>query len=320
MPKLHLRVPSDETLTSTRGWKKVSKHDFGAVQADYVVVQTREKVRKGPPVRVVDVPGGTEYSVQDKRATVIKHTGEIQLSLQKAETSKFVAEAAAKIAAEVGLSGNPLALSAKLSSELQTKIGTELTEMVQETLTEKRSFELQDTREITRSVSYKPAPDGRPRPATTLQFYLNLWPWRWDFYLYRIRFLTLHYEKNWIWPDVRKTIVAGTIEAKRPLFSIRVYEPQDEYSWTDLEYTPDVTDQDLEEIKQYALTTAMPAVRFPLKPTLEDLARDAFPLSGETRRKGAVAPRAKAPARGVKRAPGKTARKTARKRAAKRRR
>lgn len=317
MPKLYLRVPSDETLKSSRSWKKVASHTFAAVQADYVVVQTREKVRKGPPVRVIDVPGGTEYSVQDKRATVIKHAVEIQSSIQQAETSKFAAEAAAKIASEIGVSGAAVpTLSAKLSSELQTKVSAELTEMLQETLTQKRSFELQDTKEITRSVSYKPAADGKPRTGTTLQFYLNLWPWRWDFYLYRIRFLSLHYEKNWIWPDVRQTILQGSVEAKRPLFSIRLYEPQDEYSWTDLDYTPDVTDEDLEELKQQVLTTEMPPVRFPLTPTLEELARMAFPLKGERQPKPVT--RAKASPRPVKRPSGVGARKVA-KRAAKRR-
>ena len=88
MPKLYLRVPSDETMKSSRDWKKVAKHTYAGVQADYVVVQIREKVRKGPPVRVIDVPGGTEYSVQDKRATVVKHFAECECIIGSAEPSQ----------------------------------------------------------------------------------------------------------------------------------------------------------------------------------------------------------------------------------------
>jgi hypothetical protein len=283
MPKLYLRLPPDEALETSAGWEKIGTNTFAAVQADLVIVQKREKVCKGPPIKTIDIPGGAEYSVQDKKATVTKHSSEIQKSIQQTIISKLAAEAVAKIATEIGTSGIVVP-TAKISSELQSKVSTEFTDQVQSALTQKVSFEVQDTHEITRSVSYKPSTDGKPRSAIRLQFYLNLWPWRWDFYLYRIRYLILSYEQNWLSPNVRKAILQDSFEPKHPLFSLRVYEPQDEYSWTEHEYAPDVADEALEEIKQEPLATPMPDLRFPAGPTLEDLARLAFPVTKQERK------------------------------------
>ena len=36
---------------------------------------------------------------------------------------------------------------------------------------------------------------------STLYFYFTLWPWRWDFYLYKVELMRLKYEKSWYWWD-----------------------------------------------------------------------------------------------------------------------
>jgi hypothetical protein len=78
MPKVFFRIPADEVLESSSAWRKIGSDIFAATQADCVIIQSRDKVIKGPPIKVIDLPGGTEYSIQDKRASVVKHAGEIQ--------------------------------------------------------------------------------------------------------------------------------------------------------------------------------------------------------------------------------------------------
>jgi hypothetical protein len=299
MTTTYLRVPPDDELESSANWQNLGDNTYSAVQADLVVIKRREqKVLTGPPIDIVNVPGGSEYTLQDKRATVVKHVDEIQDSIQETVSSKFSAEIVTKIASEVGATG--VLPSAKLSSEVQGKAGTELREAVQNSLTRKRSFEIQDSQEITRSVTHKPSADGLPRAPLTLRFYLGLWPWRWEFYLYSVRYLRLRYARNWLWSKVRKTISESVVEPKLPLFCVRFYQPQDKYSFTDREYVPDVADEDdMHEVKLIGVDGRMPNVRWPSAPTLEDLARLAFPVTQEERT------RAKGRARARKVAAGK---------------
>lgn len=286
MPEIvYLQIPPQELLRSKAGWRNLGQKTFAAFRAHIVIVKRREKkALKGSPVKTLDLPGGTEYGFERKTARIVRHAGEIQRSIQETVTAKVAVEVAHKIASEVGATG-PLP-AAKLSSEVNAKAGAELTEAVQATLATKRSFEIQDSEEITRSISYKPSSDGNKRDPVTLHFYLRFWPWRWEFYLYRVEYLRLRYQRKWLWRDVRKTIETSSDEPKRLLFCIRLYEPQDEYSLAENSYEPDIADED--EVTIDSCAGGLPQVNGPAGPALEELARLAFPVTREERRHAAA--------------------------------
>jgi len=277
-----LRVPSDEALETVDGWQKEGNDLYSAVQADILVVKRREdNIRKGAPLEILELPGGSEYTLQSKKATVVKNTEDIQRTIQDTVSTKFSSEVAAKIASEAGISG--LVTSGKLSAETSVKAGAELSDAIQDTLARKRSFEVQDSEEVTRGISIKPSSDGRPREPIMLRFYLGLWPWHWEFYLGRVRYIQLRHREPWYWWDVRETILKQTVEPKLPLFSVLLYEPQDKYSISDLPYTPDVSQTDMEGVVKQDLDGKMPKVSWPSGPSLEELARLAFPVNEEER-------------------------------------
>jgi hypothetical protein len=306
MDVAYLRNPSDRLLELRSGWRKSKNDMYAAVQSLIVAVRRRDKgPLRGPPVWVKNFPAGSEFSIQDKKALVTKRIGELQVSIQETATTKFAGEILTKVIAEVGFTG---ALpTAKTLGELQAKAGVELSESVQTRLAHKRSFELDTSREITSSTTYRPS-GGRPKGKPgRLLFYLELWPWRWDFYVYRVQYLQLQYKSSWLWRDVRETISETHIDLREPLFRLRFYEPQEDYSFTDEDYIPDVALEDVHAIKVEALHDPMPDVPRPIGPTLQDLARIAFPVTKaekETARTRRVTPK-----KAVARKPAKPKRK-----------
>src|SRR5699024_3951112 len=115
----------------------------------------------------------------------------------------------------------------------------------------------------------KPPTDRNKRDPMTLHFYLRFWPWRWEIYLYRVEYLRLRYQHNWLWRDVRKTIDRSSDEPKRLLFCIRMYEPQDEYSLAEGNYEADIADED--EVTIQSCEGGLPRMNEPTGPTLEEL-------------------------------------------------
>lgn len=148
------------------------------------------------------------------------------------------------------------------------------------------AFEVQIAQEDERSITVKTNADGSRAAAKQLHLYAGLWPWRWDFYLYKVELLRLRYEKRWIWPDVRETFSSKVLTVRQPLFSLSFYEPQEDFSISDGEYEPEV--EDAEEIRIDELTERLPNVEFPINPSLEEIARLAFPVTGEERRQAAT--------------------------------
>jgi hypothetical protein len=223
------------------------------------------------------MPGGATIRIDNKRVTIIKRVDQIHETIQQTVASKFSAELGAKIASEASVGA---LLSAKLSSEIRSKAGEELTEAVQSSVARIRCFEVQDMEEITRSVEYELPSDGTTRKLRVLHFYFKLWPWQWDFYLYRVRYLCLHY-RNWVLRQERNTISTDTVEHRSPLFRMKYYEPQHEYSFVDGEHESDVPETDENRVRIECFRRKMPSVPFPSGQSLEELARAAFPASGE---------------------------------------
>jgi hypothetical protein len=312
MAMLQLTIPSDASFESLDGWQHLGGDTYAAVQAHILVVRRRDNTAlKGFPFKTLNFPANTEYSVQNKSIRVIKHAGKIQETIQDTLSSKFSAELVTKLAAEIGISAS--LPSGKLTTEAQAKAGAELAEAMQYTIAKENSFEIEDTREVVGSISVKPD-DGTGKPLQ-LSFYLSFWPCYYDVYLYRLRYLRLRYQKHWYWWNVRDTIETTEHVLKRPLFRIKYFEPQNEYSITDNDYTPDISADEALGYEIVELSVAMPATAFQEGESLEKLAKLAFPVSSEEKRTAGSRPGAKKIAR---RHPPRPAAKTAgRKKAAK---
>jgi hypothetical protein len=305
MALIYLRIPPDEALSSRSGWQAAGNDTFIAMQAHVAGVPARAAItRKGPPTEVIRLAEGAEYTAELKRIRVETYTEEITGSIEQTITTKFAAEVSAKMASEIGVSA-PMS-SAKFSAEVQAKSGIELASAVRRSLAARRSFEVQESQEVRRSVTYKAPHD------TVLQFHLEYWPWRWEFYVYRAELLRLRYKHHWVWRDVRETVEKRVVEPHLPLFAVTFYEPQDTQSVTVDDYTPEVTDGDVIKVEPLTAETApatLPAFSDPPGPSLEDLARLAFPTTRAERRTARAGK--KAAARGKKSAPRKAGAKRA---------
>jgi hypothetical protein len=169
--------------------------------------------------------------------------------------------------------------SANLSTEVEAKIGSELTDAVQQTLAVKRSYQIQKSRQITQSVKYtrpKPSEPGKP---IHLTFYPQLWLWSWEFYLYRVEHLSFRYHRNLLRQQVREPLSNAEDRTERPLFCVRFYEPQeDQLSLAEGDFDPDVAEAG--EITIEPLPAGiLPKNPCRLKSSLQQLAESAFPTS-----------------------------------------
>jgi hypothetical protein len=278
------QVPADHELETIEGWSRIAPGNFSGVRAHIIIIKRRGlKPLMGPTLRRIDVPAGSEPVVRRKKVVTVKRMGEIQQIVQQTVTGKITQEFSQKIGAEIGVSG---ALpTAKAASKTQFKATQEVIDELQSTLSGKRSFEVQIAQEDELSVTVKTSADGSRASAKQLHLYTILWPWRWDFYVDKVELLRLKYEKRWIWPDVRKTFSYKILTIREPLFSLSYYEPQEDFSISDGEHSPKV--EEAEEIRIDKLTEALPNVEFPLNPSLEEIARLAFPVTDEEKRRAA---------------------------------
>lgn len=272
------QVPADHELETKEAWQRRPPNTFTAVRAHIVAIKRRvAKPLTGPPVKRVDVPAGSEYGFRRKDVVAVKHTAEIQELVQRTVTAKITEEFSEKISASIGVSG-PLP-TAKASADTQFKAANEVSEAIQRALSAKLSFDVNFSTEIERSITVKTNADGSHALSKQLYFYFTLWPWRWDFYLYKVELMRLKYEKSWYWWDVRETIASRVLDIRQQLFSIYFYEPEEDLSISDGEYTPDV--QDADEFRVAKLDEPLGNIEFPINPSLEEIARVA--LSGDPR-------------------------------------
>ena len=286
MPNVFL--PRDEAFASRDAWQNPGKNIYTAVQAQVVIIQRRgNNVLTSPPSKVLNLPTGAVYSNQIKITGMTRNVGDIQQSIQSTVTRKFSSKIAERIAFEIGTGG--VLPTAKLSGGLQSDIGKELTAATQGTLSQHRSFEYSLSEENTTSISLKPSSQTG---TTKYHFYLGLWPWSWDYYLYQIRYMTLFYKRHLFWLDVRKTIEKGDTVLSLPLFRVRFYEPQAEFSIETGDYQPDVAG-DVKEVKIEPLADPMPEIGTLTGRDLESLAALAFPTSWREKTSAATYPGAR---------------------------
>lgn len=275
-----IQTPSDSMLSDVRGWAQIDVDKYAAIRHHLLVVERRDgNAKNGPVHKPVEWLVGTEYNMEEKITKVTKYTLSIQESITSTVTTKLSQEVLAKMGLNTGLTLTNL--GAKLSTEVQSKIGTELIESLQSGLSTTKTYEVETTTEQTESVKVKVgAPDGS-NGTRQVFIYFKLNQLFWDVYLYRTDYLQLEYKERRLlklrWSDVRKTILAEEILVKKPLFRIAYYEPVSSFSWRYDEYKPEVEDGNI--VLSLPLTSPCPSVNLQPDKSMEELARSAFPVS-----------------------------------------
>lgn len=233
-------TPDDMTLATPSGWENLGRNRYRAIRAHILIDKYREDFSKtGPVVHEQVLPAGSEFKIEQKQIIVRKNINTFSNSIHRALSTKISAEVAAKIGNELGFSAKGLA--GKTSNEISTKFGTEVTESLSGDFSTIKSFEIESTEEFVRSLVLKVPEQGTVEKIKYF-FYLPLWVWRWDLYLYKIEIVELTYRKNWLWQQIRESVHPVSYDVKIPLAQIMFYEPLDTPSVEPGIYTPEVKD------------------------------------------------------------------------------
>lgn len=285
MPSFWIQTPSDSVLSDRRGWAQIGENKYAAIRHHLLVVESRDgRAKNGPVHKPVEWLVNTEYNMEEKITKVTKYTLSIQESITSTVTTKLSQEVLTKMGLSAGL--DITNLGPTLTSEVQSKLGSELVESLQNGLSTTKTYEVETKTEQTESVKLKvSAPDGSN--GTRLVFiYFKLNQLFWDVYLYRTDYLQLEY-KEWSllklrWNDVRKTILSEEVPVKRPLFKIAYYEPVPAFSFRYDHYEPEVSDGNI--VQSLALASRCPNANLQVDKSMEELARSAFPVSKAEKR------------------------------------
>jgi len=276
MPPFWIQTPSDSVLSDMRGWAQIDGDKYAAIRHHLLVVPRSDgKAKNGPIHKPVEWPVNTEYHMEEKITKVTKYTLGIQESITSTVTTKLSQEVLAKIGLSTGL--DITNLGAKLSTEVQSKIGAELVESLQSGLSTTTTYEVETKTEQTESIDIKVAPADGSKGTRDVFIYFKLNQLSWDVYLYRTDYLQLEYKRRWYWTDVRKTILSEQILVRKPLFSITYFEPVPAFSFRYDSYEPEVNDGNV--IQSLALTSTCPTAKLQPDKSMEELARSAFPVS-----------------------------------------
>jgi len=276
MSQSWILTPADTALSDGSGWANLGGNRYAAVRHYLLVVSgTTGKVVNGPIVRQMDWPVRAKFRIEEKNTSIVKYTYTIQESITSAVTVKLSRELLTKVAASLAI--NPSNLQSTLSSELQSKINSELVESIQDMLSTVQSYEVQVVREQTESLEVVVPDRTEAETIRTVFTHLKLRQRFWDIYLHSSEYLQLEYKKNWLWPDVRKTIIYELLRVRAPLFRINFWEPEDVLSFKYDTYEPEVSDGRL--IECVALDSKCPGATPDLITNVQDLARLAFPAS-----------------------------------------
>lgn len=233
-------TPDDMTLATMSGWQHLGNNRYRAVRAHILVDKYREDFPKtGPLVHEQVLPAGSEFKIEQKQIIVRKNISTFSSSIHRALSTKVSAEVASKIGNELSFSMKGPA--GKSGGEFSTRFGTEFTESLSGDLSSVKSFEIESTEEFVRSLVLK-APEQGAAEQTKYFFYLPLWVWRWDLYLYKLEVVELTYRKNWLWQQIRESVNSTSHDVRVPLAQILFYEPLDAPSVVSGSYTPDVPD------------------------------------------------------------------------------
>lgn len=213
---------------------------YRAVRAHILVDKYRDDHPKdGPVVHEQVLPAGSEFKIEQKQIILRKNISTFSNSIHRVVSAKVTAEVAAKVGSELGFSAKGPA--GKTSGEISTKLGSEFSESLSGDLSSVKSFEIESTEEFVRSLVLK-VPEQGVAEKVKYFFYLPLWVWHWDLYLYKIEVVELTYRKTWYWQQIRESVTAVSHDVRIPLAQILFYEPLDVPSVVSGTYTPEVQD------------------------------------------------------------------------------
>ncbi len=294
-------TPQSESLHIKARWAQLTNNQYASIRHSLLVVESNPLIKNGPAVEQMDWPVNSEYVHQNRKRNIIKYTAGINESITSAITQQFTTELISKINAGLG---DKKILSATLSAELQEKVNKQLTESLSRGLSTTRSFEYQEEKEVTETLKFTVPDNKKSVDIRKVTVYTKVKEFRWDVYLYKSEYLQLEYHKSWFWNDVRKTIQIYDIVLKEPLFSIVFYEPIPALSYCFDEYSPEVNN--MTEIIINKVISPCPFRTLPDIPSLDKLAKLAFPVTKEEKKDALVIIRkqkkfakAKAAAKGI---------------------
>lgn len=282
MANQYFSRPNDDNLEDKSGWNKHENSHYSASRIHLVVVHTRKSGRqRGPVIKSFEVPAKAEYSLENKRVTINRNSAEIQESVLESVSETLTEDLSGEMS--FALNSGKMLPEINLRTKFAEKISQELLGQVSWTVGSKVSFEIEERIEIKNTVTLnRGMKNGKQR---RLSFYPLLTLNHLDFYVYQYDYMYLKYKGSWFWPDVRETIQSETINDIVPLFRVSYYEPDEDLSVAEGNYAPQV---EYDKVHEVVIDTALPPCplkRFPKRTGLLDIARLAFPVTQEEKRR-----------------------------------
>ena len=272
MPTTFITVPADEALETRSNWTKDGS-SYVLVRSHLMIVQSPSLIpKKGPILETISVPAGGEVTSDIKIKQSTKLTEEVARTLESTVATKINQELTTKI--KSATSAKLSALESSFESELQARVGLELSESLRDGLTSMRRVEIETVLEDTTTVKFP------VQERTTVVKHMMLKGTDWDVYLVGAEAITLEWKRTWAWTLVRKTLETARDNTKRPLFRLTLYEPQTTPSFETEEYTPEINDTSWVDLQP--LDGKVPRRKIPELVPLATLAKRAFPTTVET--------------------------------------
>ena len=260
----------DARLFDKANWRELPKDRFMAVRNTYLVNKVRSaNALSGPIILEQTLPAGTVINYQSKISTLQKNTRLISSSIQNTIGSKWSTETTGGISGSLG----PLPASLTLQSKLSAEFSQSLSAQIGDT----RSYEIEINHEFLNAQQF--STPAAPEELRTYYFYLPVWQWHYDIYLYKQERLELAYKRPWVFRAIRKTFISSANTPALPLARVTFHMPQQSFPSIQMPpFKPEI--EDAETVTIEPLIESLPGIsyRSGLRP-LEELAKIAFPAS-----------------------------------------
>jgi hypothetical protein len=267
------KSPDDFSLSARDGWSHLGANRYRAVRNHFLILQRKSTHSKtGPIIFERKLPSGAEIRHERKRSVVTKQNHLITSHIQKTVATKLLSEVGAQATAEISF----LPPVAKVQATSLSKISSEFFESLVAGLSETHSYEVVSTDEVMSSFSLR-VPDGEPNKKNTYYFYLPVWLWQWDIYLFRQEVLEFTYRRSKLLWRRREDIRYFCNDTKLPIAQVQFYEPENGLSVDSARFEPEVPDAHVISILPLANPCAT-TIKLG-SPTLESFLPIAFPTS-----------------------------------------
>jgi hypothetical protein len=291
MSSFWIVTPPDSMLSTVEGWDQTGPSSFATVRHLLLVVRREDKVLlNGRQVAEVEWPVGAEFQLQKKKSWVTKSTISLQESITSTVSTKISRELVAKMKSGVELGLTPKAV---LGAELQSKLGVELAESLQESLSMTTTYSIESLDEEVQSFKLTVPSNSAAQELGKIFIYFKLRKVIWNVYLYRTDVLQFEFSRKWLWKQVRDTLRDDEVQSREALFRIEYYEPVGSPSAAVGSYEPDVEEDGRAVVT--VLNEPPPRVSMPSITPLKSLAKTALPTRAE-KKAAEKKPAAKKPA------------------------